>query len=154
MSVTCDKTGTECGRYIWYCASEVHWINKPHCTDWMKSGQGSIGIPLTIKLSWCKLGPQIKQDQCLIWAYKSAWLAGASSSSVLFNLRTHFSVSCIVLMLTNWTWCIYILWSNEGLRCKYVSVSCVSSDQMMGWDENILPLIIKPIRPELTIENW
>ena len=37
-----------------------------------------------------KVGPQIKQDQCLIWAYKSAWLAGASSSNILSNLRTHF----------------------------------------------------------------
>ena len=37
-----------------------------------------------------KVGPQIKQDHCLIWAYKSAWLAWASSSNVLFNLRTHF----------------------------------------------------------------
>ena len=37
-----------------------------------------------------KLGPQIRQDHYLIWMYISAWLAGASSSIVLFNLRTHF----------------------------------------------------------------
>ena len=50
-------------------------------------------------------------------------------------------VSCIVLMFTNWTW--------------YISIPCIilwSNDARGGMQ--ILPLIIKPIWPELTIENW
>ena len=87
------------------------------------------------------MGPQIKQDHCLIWAYKSAWLAGESSSNVLFNLRTHFSV------FESQTNCTIFYLSKEATRLLLVFFSRPGYDGswriICQWkEERILELLV------------